>query len=76
MWKIVATLLSMVISGLVPLFVAGFMLLEFEGRIHGALSGALWLGAYGLAIVGFLASGVVVWYLHKRTTRKKVQIED
>ena len=68
--KIVGTLALMVVSGIVPLFVAGFMLLEFEGKIHGNLKGALWLGAYGLAIIGFLASGVVIWYLHKRGTKK------
>jgi hypothetical protein len=68
--KIVGTLALMVVSGIVPLFVAGFMLLEFEGKIHGNLKGALWLGAYGLAIIGFLSSGVIVWYLHKRGTRK------
>ena len=64
-----AVLALMLVSGIVPLFVAGFMLLEFEGEIHGNLKGALWLGAYGLAIIGFLASGVMVWYLHKRGTR-------
>lgn len=66
--KIVGTLALMVVSGVVPLFVAGFMLLEFEDKIHGNLKGAFWLGAYGLAIIGFLAPGVVVWYLHRRGT--------
>ena len=69
--KIVGTLALMVVSGIVPLFVAGFMLLEFEGRIHGNLKGALWMGTYGLAIIGFLGSGVSAWHLHKRGTSKR-----
>ena len=47
------------------LAVAGFLL-----RKIGCNLGSLWLGVYGLAIIGFLSSGVIVWYLHKRGTRK------
>ena len=54
--KIVGTL-SLMVCGIVPLYVTGLM----------PMRAALW----GLGIIGFSASGVIVWYLHKRKSRKK-----
>ena len=57
------TLTLMTVIGFVILFVAGFILLEFEHRIHSrTMKNALWLGAFALAILGFLAPGLIVWY--------------
>ena len=65
--KIVGTLTLVVVSGIIPLFVAGFMLLQFEKEIKSnSMKSALWLGAYGLAIIGLLVSRAIVWYRHKR----------
>ena len=60
----------MLVSLIIPYLVSCFMMLEFEREVHGNLKRALWLAAYCLPITGFLASGVIVWYLRKKRTRQ------
>ena len=68
--KIVGTLALMAVCGIVPLCVAGFVLMEFGERIHGnSMKAALWLGVYSFAVIGFLIPGVIAWYRHKRGAR-------
>ena len=78
MWKIVGiivgTLALMVVSGIVTFFAVSFFLFNFALQHYDnymyydthPVSALAW----GAIVIGFLAPGVVVWYLHKRTTRK------
>ena len=77
MWKtvgiIVGTLALMVVSGFVTFAVAVISQMSLGLELHGNYmyydnsSPAL---VWGPAVIGFLAPGVVVWYLHNRKTRK------
>ena len=72
MWKILGTLALMVTSGMVALAAAIFILMDLGSRLHDNYE---YYGKYpalffGPAAIAFLAPGVVVWYLHKRGTRK------
>ena len=75
MWKIVGTLALMVVSGIVTLAAVIVIPMElglrrYDNYMYYDVSWAL---GWGLVVIGFLAPGVVVgvvWYLHKRTTRK------
>ena len=69
-WKIVATLALMVVSGTVTYVVQSYIFWQLGSQLHGEANyyatypAAIW-GLWGLCILGFLAPGVVVWYLHK-----------
>jgi hypothetical protein len=73
MWKLVATLASMVVTGIVTQAVTNLILMHlglqrYDNYEHyGIKYPAL---VWGPAAIGFLAPGVVVWYLHKRGTRR------
>ena len=69
MWKILGTLALMVVSGIVTWAVAAFILIDLGSRLHGDYD---YYGKYVLlfAAIGFLAPGILVWYLHKRGTKK------
>ncbi len=72
MWKAFKILVAMVASEVIVLFVAIFMLMEFEGKTHGnSIKAALYLGAYSLAFIAFLAPGIIDWYLRKRGVSKQ-----
>ena len=67
---IVGTLALMVFSGIVMYVTAIVILMELGTKFHGNY---MYYGSfpalillYGLGAIGFLAPGVVVWYLHKR----------
>jgi hypothetical protein len=69
MWKILATSVSMVVSGAVTLFVTALVLMELGTRFHGNYEyyginyPALFWGG---AIPGFLAPAVLAWHLSRR----------
>ncbi len=67
---IVGTLLLMVVSGIVTYVTAIVILMELGTKFHGNYeyygSFPALILLYGLGAIGFLAPGVVVWYLHKR----------
>ena len=71
MWKIVRTLALMVVSGIVTLAVTIIFWFELGLQRYGNYmyydnpSSVL---AWGPVVIGFLAPGVVVWYLHQGTT--------
>lgn len=70
-WKVAGTLALMVISGVVTYAVAFQLVGELGRRLQGddnydSMYPALACGFYGLAIIGFLAPGVIVWYLHRK----------
>ena len=70
-WKVAGTLALMVVSGVVTYAVAFQIVGELERRLQGddndySMYPALAWGFYGLAVVGFLAPGVIVWYLHRK----------
>jgi hypothetical protein len=69
---ILGTLVLMVASGIVTLVVAIFFFAGLGLRLHDNYEyyGKYPLLFFGPAAIGFLAPGVVVWYLHKRGTRK------
>jgi hypothetical protein len=72
MWKMAATVVSMVVSGAVTLFVAILILTELGTKFHNNYE---YYGQYpvlfwGPALIGFLAPGVVVWYLDRRGIKK------
>ncbi len=72
MLKLLGTLALMVASGIVTLAVAVVILMIVGLRLYDNYE---YYGKYpalffGPAAIGFLTPGVVVWYLHKRGTRK------
>jgi len=75
MWKIVGTLALMVVSGIVTSFAVEVFLFIFALQHYGNYmyydTHPVPALASGAVVIGFLALGVVVWYLLKRTTRKE-----
>ena len=71
MWKIVGTFASMVASGFVAFYVAIYILMQLGSRFHDNYEFYGQFPALFLvpAAIGFLAPGMIVWHLHKRTTR-------
>ena len=73
MWKIVGTLALMVVSGIVTYAVTAYISMVVGLQLHGNYEyyyleyPAVF---FGLPVIGLLAPAVVVWYLHKRGTRK------
>ena len=73
MWKIVGTLALMVVSGIVTFVATQFYWFQLglqrydNFMYYDNRSSVL---TWGLAVIVFLAPGVLVWYLHNRTTRK------
>jgi len=73
MWKIVkivGTLVLMGASGFVTYVTAIIILMELGTKFHGNYEhyGSYWavILLYGLAALGFLAPGAVVWYLQHK----------
>ena len=70
MWKIVATLASMVVSGIGTYAVLALTAMVLGGQLHGNYMyyDSVVLGPWGLTAtaIGFFAPGIVVWYLDKR----------
>lgn len=67
---IVGTLALMLVSGIATFVTALTIVMEFGTKFHGNYeyygSFLALILLYGLGAIGFLAPGVVVWYLHKR----------
>lgn len=68
-WKIAGTFTMMVVSGVTTYAVELGILLELGRRLQGDDSYYLRHPAMvGVAIIGFLAPGVIVWHLHRKAT--------
>jgi len=70
-WKVAGTLALMVVSGiatysLVVLFCVELLRSLLEGNDNPYAKYLASVGVYGLYAFGFLAPGVVVWFLHRR----------
>ena len=82
-WKILGILVLMVVSGMATVFVGGIILMNTGLRLHADYEyyqlGEYWALYFRPAATVFLVpgvvagvvTGVVVWYLHKRGTRKE-----
>ena len=69
MWKINGILVAMVVSGIVTFFVTALILTKLGTKFHGDYDYypvqypvLLW----GPVVIGFLAAGVLVWYMDRR----------
>ena len=76
MWKIVAAVGWMAVSGAVTFFVTVLVLMELGTRLHRSYE---YFGQYpvllwGPTVVGFLAPGVAVWYLDRRGIKKRWKV--
>ncbi len=70
---IAGTVLLMMVSGIVAYVTAIVIVMELGSKFHGSyeyygVKGGLLTGIllYSVGAIGFLAPGVVVWYLNKR----------
>ena len=73
MWKIVATVVSMLVSGVVTFYTMMFILMELGLRFHNNFEyyARYPVLLFGPAAIAFLAPGVVVWYLKRRDNNRR-----
>jgi hypothetical protein len=75
-WKVVGTLALMVTSGVIAYAVEWQIIWELGRRLQGDdiyywRYPAVNLGFHSFAIIGFLAPGMLVWYLHRKATTNR-----
>ena len=68
MRKVLLTVVSMLLGGVVTFYVTMFILMELGLRYHDNFEYYAQYPIYAFvpATVGFLVPGVVVWFLHRR----------
>ena len=72
MWKIVVTVVSMLVSGVVTIYTMMFILMELGSRFHNNYEyyARYPVLLFGPAAIAFLAPGAVVWYLERRDNNR------